>query len=81
MVRKSKPLSRFRQRIVYDLDNKAVSNLLIMYHLFSEKYQEMKANIQEGYVDSKSDLAEVINHLNPIRKMGKLAKDKSYLAV
>lgn len=74
------------KEIVYDLENKpAVSNLLTMYHLFSEKsIKEIESEyIGKGYVEFKSDLAEVVNNfLNPIREArGEFAKDKDYLAL
>ena len=74
------------KEIVYDLENKpAVSNLLMMYHLFSgESIKDIEEKYQgKGYVEFKNDLAEVINNfLNPIREArDEFAKDKDYLAL
>ncbi len=72
--------------IVFDQKNKpAVSNLLMMYHLFSGKEIKAIEKMYEGkgYAQFKSDLAEVINNfLDPIRSSrAELAKDKAYLSL
>jgi len=74
------------KEIVYDLENKpAVSNLLMMYHLFSgESIKDIEEKYQgKGYMEFKNDLAEVVNNfLNPIREArDEFAKDKDYLAL
>lgn len=72
--------------IIFDLEKKpAVSNLLMMYHLFSGKEIKVIEKMYDGkgYAQFKLDLAEVINqYLEPIRRLrGELAEDKAYLAL
>lgn len=71
--------------IVYDPKKKpAVSNLLMMYHLFSGKeiaeIESMYAG--KGYAEFKSDLAETVNaYLDPIRaRRAEFAQDTAYLS-
>lgn len=74
------------KEIIYDPERKpAVSNLLMMYHLFSGKSVKdiETAYIGKGYAEFKVDLAEIVNDfLDPIRKAREqFAKDKNYLAL
>lgn len=74
------------REIIFDQKRKpALSNLLMMYHLFSGKEIKEIEKIYEGkgYAEFKPDLAEVIdNFLEPIRRArGEFAQDKSYLAL
>lgn len=74
------------KEIVYDPDGKpAVSNLLMMYHLFSGKEIKEIEKMYEGkgYAQFKKDLADVVNgFLDPIRGLRKeFAKDNAYLAL
>lgn len=72
------------KEIKYDEKNKpAISNLLTIYHLFSEKpIKEIEKNYSgKGYAEFKKDLAEVIiKHLKPLReKRQKIAKNPAYI--
>ncbi len=74
------------KEIVYDPSRKpAVSNLLMMYHLFSgREFKEIEKMYQgKGYAEFKRDLAEVVNDfLEPIRRArSEFAKDQAYLAL
>lgn len=71
--------------IKYDKENRPeVSNLILMYSLFSgKKIEEIERSYQgKGYKEFKEDLAEVINNfLDPIRdKRRELEKEEEYLA-
>lgn len=61
----------------------AISNLLTIYHLFSEEpIKEIEKNYSgKGYAEFKKDLAEVIiKHLKPLReKRQKIAKNPAYV--
>jgi tryptophanyl-tRNA synthetase len=72
------------KEIKYDEKNKpAISNLLTIYHLFSEKpIKEIeKKYVGRGYADFKKDLAEiVINGLKPLQKKYKeFEKNPDYI--
>lgn len=72
--------------ILYDPVHKpAVSNLLMMYHLFSGKeIKEIERMYKgKGYAEFKCDLADVVNEfLEPIRRArAEFARDKAYLAL
>lgn len=74
------------KEIVYDPDKKpAVSNLVLMYHLFSGKDVKdiVRSYEGKGYADFKADLADVINEfLEPIRRAREeFSKDQSYLSL
>ena len=74
------------KEIVYDPSRKpAVSNLLMMHHLFSgREFKEIEKMYQgKGYAEFKRDLAEVVNDfLEPIRRArSEFAKDQAYLAL
>ena len=72
------------KEVKYNQKNKpAISNLLIIYHLFSGKpMKELeKMYVGKNYADFKKDLAEiVIEHLKPLRKKrGELEKNSNYV--
>ena len=72
------------KEVKYNPKNKpAISNLLIIYHLFSGKpMKELeKMYVGKNYADFKKDLAEiVIEHLKPLRKKrGELEKNSNYV--
>ncbi|MFH0803612.1 MAG: tryptophan--tRNA ligase [Candidatus Tagabacteria bacterium] len=72
------------KEIKYDEKNKpAISNLLTIYHLFSEQpIKEIEKKYKgKGYAEFKYDLAEVIvKHLKPLReKRQKIAKNPDYV--
>ncbi len=72
------------KEIKYDEKNKpAISNLLTIYHLFSEKpIKEIEKNYAgKGYADFKKDLTEIIiEYLKPLRqKREKLEKNPDYI--
>lgn len=74
------------KEIVYDPAKKpAVSNLVLMYHLFSGKdvTDIVRSYEGKGYADFKADLADVINaFLEPLRRAREeFSKDKAYLAL
>lgn len=74
------------REIVFDYKNKpAISNLLMMFHLFSGREIEEIERAYEGksYAEFKIDLAEVINHfLDPIRRAREeFSQDKAYLSL
>jgi len=72
------------KEVKYNQKNKpAISNLLIIYHLFSGKpMKELeKMYVGKNYADFKKNLAEiVIEHLKPLRKKrGELEKNSNYV--
>lgn len=74
------------REIVFDYKNKpAISNLLMMFHLFSGREIEEIERAYEGksYAEFKIDLAEAVNHfLDPIRRAREeFSQDKAYLAL
>ncbi len=75
---------KLEKEIKYNLREKpAISNLLTIYHLFSEKpVKEIEKKYQgKGYAEFKKDLAEIIiEYLKPLRqKREKLEKNPDYV--